>query len=381
MTEAAKTSVLNNITAWADRREGELRHSVRVTAAALFAFVVAETLALPQGYWAVFTAVLVTQASVGGSVKAALDWLVSTLGGGAYAALVGTILADVNKDLPHTDPMAMAVGLAIALTPLAFLAAIRPTFRFAPVTGVIIILVAPVQHLSALESAVNRLTEISIGGFIGLVVSLVVLPARASGILNHAAARTLDNLAAVLPLLLTFDRAHIQADLTARHDVMLGQIARLTLAVEEAKRERASFLSNEPDPEPVLRTLQRLRADIIMLGRALAEPFPDAYHDRLATALAGTVNAIAACFRGIGASLEGRRPPPSLDAVEQALAHYAHEMAEVREAGVTLGLEAEIVGRTFAVGFALEQLKVNLKDLVGRTAERARKKDAPSSAG
>src|SRR4051794_349366 len=112
MTEGAKTSFFGHIAAWADRREGELRHSVRVTAAALIAFTVAETLALPQGYWAVFTAVLVTQASVCGSVKAALDWLVSTLGGGAYAALVGTIV-------PHTDPMAMGIGLAIALTPLA----------------------------------------------------------------------------------------------------------------------------------------------------------------------------------------------------------------------------------------------------------------------
>ena len=367
MTEAATPSVLGRIAAWASRREGELRHSVRVTAAALFAFTVAETLALPQGYWAVFTAVLVTQASVGGSVKAAFDWLVSTLGGGAYAALVGTII-------PHSDPLAMAVGLAAALTPLAFLAAVRPTFRFAPVTGVIVILVAPVQHLSPLESAISRLTEISIGGAIGLAVSLVVLPARASGILNQAAARTLDNLAGVLPLLLTFDRIHIRQEFTERRDAALAEIAKLTLAVEEAKRERASFLSNEPDPEPVLRTLQRLRADIIMLGRATAEPFPDLFHDRLALALGGAVAAIAASFKATGASLEDRRLPPSLMPVEQAIAHYAHEVAEVREAGQTRDLDGDTVGRTFAVGFALEQLKINLKDLSGRTTERAKKR-------
>ncbi len=375
MTEASKTSPLGRIFAGIERREGELRHSVRVTAAALIAFTVAETLALPQGYWAVFTAVLVTQASVGGSVKAALDWLMSTLGGGAYAALVGTIV-------PHADPVAMGLGLAIALAPLAFLAAVRPTFRFAPVTGVVVILVAPVQHLSPLESAINRITEIGLGGFIGLAVSLVILPARASGILNQAAARTLDHFAAVLPVLLLFDRAHTQGELTAKHDAALDQIAKLTLAVEEAKRERSSFLSSEPDPEPILRTLQRLRADIIMLGRATAEPFPDTYHDRLLPALGGAVEAIAACFRAIGASLEDRRPPPNLITVEQAIAHYAHEVADVREAGFTRGLAGDIVGRTFAVGFALDQLKVNLKDLVGRTGERARKKEAaPSSSG
>lgn len=376
MTEAATPSVLGRISAWTTRREGELRHSVRVTAAALFAFTLAETLALPQGYWAVFTAVLVTQASVGGSVKAALDWLVSTLGGGAYAALAATVIHRLD---PTADAFTVAAGLGVALTPLAFLAAVRPTFRFAPVTGVIIILVAPVQHMSPLESAISRLTEISIGGAIGLAVSLVVLPARASGILNQAAARTLDTFAAILPLLLTFDRTHIQHELTEKHDEALNQIARLTLAVEEAKRERASFLSNEPDPEPVLRTLQRLRADIIMLGRAIAEPFPDAYHARLAAALHGAGEAIAASFTGIGASLEDRRPAPNLIPVEQAIAHYAHEVAEVRETGQTRGLAGEIVGRTFAVGFALDQLKTNLKDLASRTGERARKK--PSSSG
>src|SRR5690242_15324444 len=154
MTE---TPALGRLSALAARREGELRHSVRVTAAALLAFVVAESLALPQGYWAVFTAVLVTQASVGGSVKAALDWLISTLGGGAYAALVGTVIHRLD---PTADALSVAIGLGVALTPLAFLAAVRPTFRFAPVTGVIVILVAPVQHLSPLESALNRLTEI-----------------------------------------------------------------------------------------------------------------------------------------------------------------------------------------------------------------------------
>ncbi len=368
-----KPSLFAGIKTWGTRREGELRHALRVTAAALIAFTVAETLALPQGYWAVFTAVLVTQASVGGSVKAALDWLFSTLGGGVYAAFVGTVI-------PHSDPIVMGLGLGVALAPLAYLAAVRPTFRFAPVTGVIVILVAPVQHLSPAASAMNRLIEISIGGFIGLVVSLFILPARASHILNQAAARTLGNFADVLPLLLRSDRASIQHELTAKHDAALNQIAKLTLAVEEAKRERSSFLSNEPDPEPVLRTLQRLRADIIMLGRATAEPFPDTYHARLSEALKAAVEAIAASFREIGESLEDRRPPPSLMAVEQAIAHYAHEVGEVREAGFTRGLAGDIIGRTFAVGFAIEQLKINLKDLASRTAERARKSAPAGSA-
>ncbi len=185
-----------------ERRRGELRHAVRVTVAALIAYGVGESLALPQAYWAVFTAVLVSQASVGGSVKAAADWLMGTLGGGAYAAVVSTLV-------PETDPVTKAAALAVALLPLAFLAAVRPTFRFAPVTGVIIILIAPVTQLSPLEAATNRLIEICVGGFIGLIVSLFVLPARASQMLNVAAARTLAALADILPLVGEFGREHL----------------------------------------------------------------------------------------------------------------------------------------------------------------------------
>lgn len=371
---AEPRAVFRWVRAARERRAGELRHAVRVTVAALIAFGVGESLALPQAYWAVFTAVLVSQASVGGSVKAALDWLMGTLGGGAYAALVSTVL-------PQGDLVARAAGLGAALLPLAFLAAVRPTFRFAPVTGVIIVLVAPVTQLTPIEAAINRLIEISVGGFIGLAVSLFVLPARASHLLNRAAARALDSLAAILPLVSAFGRGEMQGAFRARHDAVLAQLEKLTLAVGEAKRERSSFLSTAPDPEPILRTLQRLRSDIVMLGRATREPFPDSYHGRLGPALTEAVAAIGSYFRALGQALEARALPPAMGDVAQAIARYAHELKEVREQGLTRGLAGDVVARTFAVGFALEQLKANLMDLASRTGERARLRSGHPSSG
>lgn len=352
------------------RRRGELRHAVRVTVAALIAYGIGETLALPQAYWAVFTAVLVSQASVGGSVKAALDWLMGTLGGGAYAAAVTTLV-------PETDPVTKAAALAVALLPLAFLAAVRPTFRFAPVTGVIIILIAPVTQLSPLEAATNRLIEICVGGFIGLIVSLFVLPARASQMLNVAAARTLAALADILPLVGEFGREHqaevFDAEYQRVHDVALDELIKLELAVDEAKRERSSFLSGAPDPEPIIRGLRRLRADIIMVGRATAARFPEEYHGRLAPALTAALEAVRVYFLAIARRLETRDVAPDLAPVDAAIAGYAREVDAVREQGLTRALTGDVVGRTFAVGFALEQLAANLKDLAARTGERARK--------
>jgi len=363
-------SFFQRLNSFRERRRGELRHAVRVTVAALIAYGVGESLALPQAYWAVFTAVLVSQASVGGSVKAAADWLMGTLGGGAYAAAVTTLV-------PETDPVTKAAALAVALLPLAFLAAVRPTFRFAPVTGVIIILIAPVTQLSPLEAATNRLIEICVGGFIGLVVSLFVLPARASQMLNVAAARTLAALADILPLVGEFGREHqaevFDAEYQRVHDVALDELIKLELAVDEAKRERSSFLSGAPDPEPIIRGLRRLRADIIMVGRATAARFPEEYHGRLAPALTAALEAVRVYFLEIARRLELRDVAPDLAPVAAAIAGYAREVDAVREQGLTRALTGDVVGRTFAVGFALEQLAANLKDLAGRTGERARK--------
>ena len=332
----------------------------------MIAYAIAEVLALPQGYWAVFTAVLVTQASVGGSVKAALDWVKSTLGGGAYAALVGTVL-------PKTTPLEIGFALAVALAPVALLAGLRQTFRFAPVTVGIVILVAPVQHLSALDSATNRMIEISIGGAIGLAVSLLILPARAQGHVGAAAARILRVFADLMPRLATFDRVHVQAEITVLHDDILGGLTKLTAAVDEAKRERSSYLSSDPDPDPVLRTLQRVRADIIMLGRAIAEPFPEAVHARLSPSVVAVMDSFADYFRAIADAMERRAGPPSLDPVEREIAGYARELAAAREAQLTRGLPTDALGRIFGVAFAFEQFKGNLRDLASRCAERARK--------
>jgi uncharacterized membrane protein YccC len=366
MSASVKPTFWQRVNGARERRRGELRHAVRLTVAAVIAYFVGETLALPQAYWAVFTAVLVSQASVGGSVKAAGDWLIGTLGGGAYAALVSTLVTE-------TDPITKGAALGAALLPLAFLAAVRPTFRFAPVTGVIIILIAPITQLSPLEAAMNRLIEISIGGAIGIVTSLFVLPARASGMLNQTAARTLESLAAILELLPRLHQGAIETEYNARHDQALANLDKLVMAVDEAKRERASFLSGAPDPEPILRGLRRLRADIIMLGRAMATRLPETYHARLTEDLTGVLDVVRAYFVKLGAALVTRSVPPPLERVDEALRLYGAELNAVREEGLTRGLAADVVGRTFAVGFALEQLRTNLGDLVSRTGERARK--------
>jgi uncharacterized membrane protein YccC len=64
----------------------QLRFSMRMTGAGLLALIVAQSLALPlHGLWVVLTAVIVTQMSVGGSLRATVEYIIGTLGGAIYA--------------------------------------------------------------------------------------------------------------------------------------------------------------------------------------------------------------------------------------------------------------------------------------------------------
>jgi uncharacterized membrane protein YccC len=351
---------------WTGGHGTELRLGVRMTAAGVLAFALAHMLALPQGYWAVFTAVIVTQASVGGSLKATLDRLVGTVGGGAYGAIVASLI-------PHNDALALGAALAVALAPLAVLAALYPSFRIAPVTAVIVLVGGAGMHIAPLVSAIDRVIEISLGSIVGLGVSLLLLPARAHGLLAEAASRALALLAQLSTLLFSgltqgVDRAAAQR----LQDSVRMALTKLATTADEAKRERQSHLTDAADPEPVLRTVRRLSNDLIMIGRAAAEPLPEPLAARLAPALARVSEAAAGFLRDTGAALAARRPPPPLDAVDAAFDAYAAEMAELRRARLTQDQPADAVGRLFALGFALEQLRRDFTDIGSRAADLAR---------
>jgi hypothetical protein len=101
----------------------QLRLCLRVTVAALVSFVLGKSLNIPfGGLWAVLTAVVVTQLSVGGSLKATIEYFTGTLGGAVYAGVIAVLI-------PPTNEFALLIALAIGVAPLALLAAIDASFR------------------------------------------------------------------------------------------------------------------------------------------------------------------------------------------------------------------------------------------------------------
>ena len=137
----------------------------------------------------------------------------------------------------------------------------------------------------------------------------------------------------------------------------------------EAERERAAHLSSGPDTGPLLRTTLRLRHDLVMVGRASVVPLPSDLQARLAAPLAKVSDAIVSYLHSAAAVLRTGAGSPATSPIDVALQGYAAEIAVIRSEGLTRGLPGDVAERFFALGFALEQMRLNLKDLERCVAE------------
>ncbi|MCO5131972.1 MAG: FUSC family protein [Xanthobacteraceae bacterium] len=362
----------SRISGWLSARRAQFTLGLRVMMAALAALTVALALRLPLPLWAVLTAVIVTQMSVGRSIKVTTDYLIGTIGGAIYGGVIAVLF-------PHTGELALLAVMALAVAPLAVVAAINPSLNVAPVTAIIVLLLPSMTHGSPLESAIDRVIEVAVGAFVGLAVSFAVLPSRAHNLAITAAARMLDQIAATLDELLKGLAHGLDSETLHRlQDGIGAALVGLNGVALEAERERVARVAVGPDTGPLLRTLLRLRHDLVMIGRAAMVRLPDDLQSRLVAAQTEVRLAAGDYLRGCEAALLSRAAPPPLDAFEAALRGYIEAVSALRRAGRTRDLPVDVIERFFMVGFALEQLHQNFIDLRrcvdawSHTAERRR---------
>jgi hypothetical protein len=341
---------------FAARYRSELRLVVQALTATALSLLIAEALALPQGFWAVITALIIVQGSLGGTLGAGLDRVVGTLAGAALGAAAA--LARASWEVP------LVVLLVLAVAPVALLAAIRPSFRVAPVTAAIVLL-ASSGNASPLAAALDRVGEIALGTVVAIAVSMLVLPSRARGLCFALSAELLDLFAQLLAL-------HLQPpDGTKREAAdrlnkrVRDGLGKLATAAQEAHREHAIRVTGEPVPDRLLRTLRRLRIDVVFVGRATAANGFDRH------GLDPVLGEVAGSFRAVLETLavtlrrEDRAPAPDLAELDRAI-------AKLRSA-LDAGAEGPGASRKpVALAFIIDTLRRDLGDLADALARPER---------
>jgi hypothetical protein len=122
-----------------------------------------------------------------------------------------------------------------------------------------------------------------------------------------------------------------------------------------------------------LRTLLRLRHDIVMLGRAVGCELPPEVVAQLTAPLKDIQTEGHEFLRASGAALRDQKPPPPLAAADASFRDYIERFGAVRREGLTHDMNSENAERLFALGFALEQLHQNFFDLQRCVRDYARR--------
>lgn len=342
----------------------KLRHSLRVTISALLAFWAIHQFQV-QGVWLAFSAMQVVQASVGGSVKAVFERTLGTFAGAAYGALVSMLM-------PHDSPVAFTFTVLLGIGPAAFLAALYPSFRIAPTTVAIVLFGEKAASLGAVHYAEDRVIEIGIGCIIGLIVSLTILPSRAHKSLAKSAGEVLEGFAVLILQLAEIAAGKEEHGTTqGKHAELRATITKMETVGDDAKRERKSRLTDDPDPDPLLRMIRRIRFDLVMIGRAVQQPLPASVAASLMSPLRQVAEQSAELFRAVAAGLPAEKivkPAPSLDA---AFGAFAGALSELHRNHALATLSENETSRVFTLSFTLEQMKQNLHDLAARASEFA----------
>jgi len=345
-----------------------VRQAIQTTIAACVSYVAADAIGLSQGFWAVMTAILVTQANVGASLGLAIERLMGSLLGVVVGGIVAISLADAHEW--------RFAGLAVTVLVLAFFAARRPALRIACVTAAIVVLGDPSLG-PPITSAETRMLGIVVGTVVAIATTLIVFPSRAGIAFAEHVKSTLIPLIDLLGGILAAavgktgegDRQPIDAGRAAEYGAKIrSALATGNRLAGDARLEVTGYLADSPDPEAMLRALRRLWHTEIMLLRATAEPLPARAIERLGPAIGELQGAVDQLSKALAASLSAYATP-DLSVIETALTSIVQGMEEMRAKGEMREMPMDDVIRLLAFDFALGQLRLNLRDLAEREAE------------
>ena len=288
-----------------------LLHAVRTALAATLTAVLARLLHMDQGYWAVFSAVLVMQTDFGSSIQASWTRLLGTGVGAALGALAVTAAEALLG--PGTSALTLAMFAAILAS--SVLAGLYPSFRLGGVTAAIVISLHEIGG-NVFALGASRFLEVGFGIMVALCVSLA-WPSRARVLLRFGAAKGLEGLAGYLSALMDsrmsgkYDRQRVfhQKDSVLR----LSLKNRQSLAA--ARREPGSTAQRERLAD-LLQTLERMAEHMLGMDHAIENAPPEGFHRHLPGELSELGASVQAVLLVL-ARIVTERPAPTTQLAEQ----------------------------------------------------------------
>ena len=263
---------------WRYFREGHAWHGLQLVAAIVLAFASTWVLGLPEGQWAVMSALIVGRADASATLSAGWQRLGATVAG-ALVGVGGAALMQTQVAAPELIALALVAALAVAT-------ADRIGWRGASIAALIVMGAAGRPGVSPLAVAGLRTLEVGIGACAAMLTAW----------LAHRLAATTRPLAVVSELLGQL-ADQVEAAVDADRAVRLARSA----AVRATQRRLGEMVHGTQDTQRRLLILlaMRLAQDTGWLARQLSEA------PRQREPQSGTVAGdVAAALRAVASQLD-----------------------------------------------------------------------------
>lgn len=330
-----------------------LLHALRTALAATLTAFLARLLHLDQGYWAVFSAVLVMQTDFGSSIQASWTRL---LGTGVGAAL-GALAVTAAEGLLGPGTSALTLAMFTGILACALLAGLYPSYRLAGVTAAIVISLHEIGG-NAFALGASRFLEVGFGIVVALCVSLA-WPSRARVILRFGAAKGLEGLAGLLSALMDsrmsgqYDRQRIfhQKDSVLR----LSLKNRQSLAAARREPGRAGESERLTN---LLQTMERMAEHLLSMDHAIENAPAEGFHRHLPDELSELGASVQALLLALSNAVTDPllpRPRAVLARLDSALAATDKKLLALRGERVIAGYDLDEVMHFYSFYHSLRQ--------------------------
>ncbi|MGA7694979.1 MAG: FUSC family protein [Candidatus Sulfotelmatobacter sp.] len=358
---SASSTIPSPSSLWS-RESSSLKQGIKTGLAGTITYAIYSGWNLPQGYWAVFAALVVTQANVGASWKAALYRTVGSTSGALAAALLLPMLG--------TGAVRAGIALFILASFFAYLAALHPSFSAAGFTAALILVFGGIEepwHVAWL-----RVLYTLLGALVAFAVSSLIWPVHARVGLRNKMANLLQGAGALYSAVVVAALEGVNNEEQVRqldrqlHDLRRG----VTQQMDEARSEltfvrfnAGAFQAFVDQADQVRRRLTAMAEDSNLYVHAQVQP-------GLLPSLPALAESTARAFSELAEAVRAQPEPPRPAAdLERAVRDLDADLARLRAQRVTAPFALDRMLPFWSLVFNLREVAQDLRQLAASVAE------------
>jgi uncharacterized membrane protein YccC len=335
------------------RHSGPLKQGIKTGLAGVITYAIYAGWHLPQGYWAVFAALVVTQANLGAAWKAALYRTIGSTCGALAAALLMPILGDTS--------VGAGFALFVLATLFGYLTSLHPAFTAAGFTAALILVFG--GQGEPFHMAWLRVLYTMLGAVVAFGVGALIWPVHARVGLRYKLASILEGTGKLYRAVATaalqgIDNQQQVRQLDRRlHDLRRG----ISQQMDEARSELAFSRFNQGAYQAFVDLADQVRRRLTAMAEdsslyAHAQPSLVPSLPVLVERTSHTFTILAEAVKDPGATLN------SAD-IDAAIRELDADLATLREQRVTTPLALDRMLPFWALVFNLREVAQDLKQL------------------